>query len=227
MIKTNLIDLNDVSILRLKNLGLGLPPSNETGFGNIKLNRLAITLLCIFHTACTQQNGVLLHQNSVSHATKTEVNPSQKLVWPNKPGVTRLKDGQTAWQENDCDKKVLPFLVIKRQDFSNSVLQANQEFKHRFSYAVCTSDSSKPIKGKLIRKILFKDKIIYQSVSKDVEIKSGEWENVAFITIPPGAKYGYYNFRLSFRVQNIKITKDLPFVIRSLKVQAPANRESD
>ena len=191
------------------------------------MNRLAITLLCIFHTACTQQNGVPLHQNSVPHFTKTEVNPSQELVWPNKPGVTRLKDGQTAWQENDCDKKVLPFLVIKHQDFSNSVLQANQEFKHRFLYVACTSDSSKSIKGKLIRKILFRDKIIYQSVSKDVEVKSGEWENVAFITIPPSAKSGYYNFRLSFRVQNIKITKDLPFVIRSLKVQAPAYRKSD
>ena len=119
------------------------------------MNRLAITLLCIFQTACTHQNEVPLHQNSVPHFTKTEVNPTQELVWPNKPGVTRLKDGQATWQENDCDKKVLPFLVIKRQDFSNSVLQANQEFKHRFLYVVCTSDSSKSIKGKLIRKILF------------------------------------------------------------------------
>ncbi len=191
------------------------------------MNRLAITLLCIFQAACTHQNEVSLHQNSVPHFTKTEVNPSQELVWPNKPGVTRLKDGQAAWQENDCDKKALPFLAIKRQDFSNSVLQANQEFKHRFLYVVCTPDSSKSIKGKLIRKILFKDKIIYQSVSKDVEVKSGEWENVAFITIPPGAKPGYYNFRLSFRVRNIKITKDLPFVIRSPKALVQAYRESD
>ena len=109
---------------------------------------------------------------------------------------------------------------------SNSVVQANQKFKHRVLYVVCTSNSLKIHQGKLNRKILFEDKII-KIKSNDVEIKSGEWEDVAVITIPQGAKSGYYNLRLSFRVQNIKITKDLPFVIRSLKMQAPAYRESD
>jgi hypothetical protein len=161
------------------------------------MNRLAIALLCILPTACAYQKESSLEQ-----------------VWPNEPGVTRLKDEQTTWHENDCDKKVLPFLAIKHQDLLSSVLQAGQELKHRFFYVACVSDSSKPIKGTLSRKILVGGRLISQDVSKHVEVKSGEWANVAFIEIPPSAKPGDYNFRLSFSIPNITINKELPFAIK-------------
>jgi len=166
------------------------------------MNRLAITGICIFLSACAHQQE-----------PPPVIHPPEP-VGPNIPPPARLADPQTVWREYDCDKKVLPFIIIESNEILSPEPLAGQEFKYRFVYALCVSGPPKPIKGTLKRKIFFRGKKVFQNVSKDVDVKPGRWEDIAKIKTPHGTKPGDYNFELSFSISKTKIIKDLPFVIR-------------
>lgn len=130
------------------------------------------------------------------------------------PGITPLLDATAIWKQYDCDSKKLPFIIIEQEEITPSSVQAGKEFQHRFVYAACTASAQQPIKGSVSRKIDYKNRAVFQDITRDFEIKPGRSEVKAMVTIPAKAKPGNYVFDLAVISPTTTVEKKLPFLVR-------------
>ncbi len=191
------------------------------------MNRLAITVIYIFLSACASQPV----QKTSSSAVKSSATDT---LCPDKVGHAQVGVKPLMWAqdaENDvknkyaCEKNHSPYVVIERNELKPSeadkelVLQAGKEFTHCFIYTVCDSDlpSKSPIKATLTRTVLQKKTPKFQDISTGIELKAGRWTDVAKIKLPRYTERGDYIFQLNFSFQKTTIIRDLFFKLEKFK----------
>jgi len=169
------------------------------------MNRLAITLLYVFLSACATQQQMPL-QDAHSPAIPFLETDCQDTIGV---GVTDKWNGKKIVGKTICVKNPLPYVVIEQHKLYPEKPQAGLKFTQCFIYTVCDSDStsSKPIKATLSRKVFKngKEEPKLQDNSK-VNLKSGTWLDVAKIKPSRETNPDTYIFQLSFSI-------DLPFEI--------------
>ena len=190
--------------------------------------RLIIILLCFLLVSCAQTTSPAVKPELNSQQTTS---PAVKPTLKPQPGENRLRSIETVRSIHGCDHKKPPSVDIRQNEINLSTtinpptLHPGEEFHHRFVYTMCPSRTLNTVKGKIVRKIYFKDKIdLVFDESGHFEFKPGEWEVNAYITIPPNAKSGFYYLKLSpiTEVTSIKkkalfkkalLAPDLPFFV--------------
>lgn len=131
-----------------------------------------------------------------------------------KPGEKLIHHPDKVWNRYRCAGKKLPMLLIEKNEVLPPELYAGEEVNHRLVYAMCPKKQSGVIRGSLIRSIYFKNKVIFQDISKDYEFKPGKWCVDVFITIPPEAEPGVYSLETMLTGTSRDFKKSTQFVVK-------------
>ncbi len=167
------------------------------------MQRLVIVTLCAALLACA-------HQAPAPPESAAAPPPPPA---PAQPGVQPVLDAQATWNDYNCASKKLPFVVIEEDRIVPATPAPGEEFSHRFSYAVCTEQST-PISGVLTRRIYYQNRLVFENKTDDFELRPGKWKVSASIKTSPKAKPGNYDLQLTFSSPVTTITRNLPLVIQ-------------
>ncbi|MBD9360780.1 hypothetical protein [Methylomonas fluvii] len=177
------------------------------------MNRLAITFIAIFLSACAYLDEPLQAPTAVA-----QIPPEPLQCDPNKAACPP-KQLTTHWNKKGCDEKQGRFMIIEKPGtyIYPEQPQSGQELLHHFTYGTCADDRL-PIKGSISRKIFHTktlDKnLVFASKNDDFEIKAGTWEHTAKIKTPLGMTPGKYIFQTIITIQGIPEKNEYPFTIK-------------
>ncbi len=82
-------------------------------------------------------------------------------------------------------------LVLEKVEVLPETIYHGEEINQRIRYAFCPATPSGTVRGKIVRKVLYRGEVAFEDIS-DQEFKPGTWVVDAFITIPKEAQAGVY-----------------------------------
>ncbi len=130
-----------------------------------------------------------------------------------KPGDELISKPQTVWQQYQCDKLMLPFILVETNELLPPQLPAGQELNHHMIYVMCPSKEASIVRGKLTRAIYYQGHPVLTDDMENFEFKPGRWSVDAFIKVAPQAPPGNYSLTTTFNAGGIEIEESESFIV--------------
>lgn len=122
---------------------------------------------------------------------------------------------EVVWEEYDCGTQRRPFFVVETNELVPPKVKAGGEFNHRMIYAMCPTQATAVVPGKLSTRIRYKGQPIVVNTDTAYEIKPGRWVVDSFVEIPADAEPGVYAYEVAFKGKDLAFDKALTFLVKN------------
>jgi hypothetical protein len=133
------------------------------------------------------------------------------------PGEKLASVPDEVWSEYKCDEQKLPVFHLEKTQLVPQRVTAGENVNHRIVYALCPTEPTLVIEGKLETRILFKGKPVLRDADGHYEIKPGRWVVDTFIQIPPQAETGIYSVEVQFVSESVTFREERSFAVERKK----------
>lgn len=129
------------------------------------------------------------------------------------PGEKEILSLEDTSAKHSCSSSKRSKFLIEETDVIPNPVSTGEEIDHRISYAYCPGKVSRSLKGKIVRRVLYKGEQIFQDTT-DYQFKPGTWAVDAFISIPKSARKGTYHMELLIIYADKTIKRDNKFTVK-------------
>ncbi len=130
-----------------------------------------------------------------------------------RPGEKPQAFPERVFEQHECGKKKLPWLVLEEHELIPPRIKPGGEFNHRVVYAMCPARPTQGVTGTLDTRILFKGDTIMRERISGYELKPGRWVVDEFVSRPDGVEPGMYALQIEFRSSKLRFQKLLSFAV--------------
>lgn len=131
------------------------------------------------------------------------------------PGERNRAFPEVVWEQYDCGRQRRPFFVIEENELAPARTRPGGSFQHRLVYAMCPTERTGVVPGRLHTRIRFRGRFIAQETDAGFELKPGRWVVDTSVDLPRDAEPGIYAYELDFQSDSIDFDEHLTFLVEA------------